>query len=211
MFEKRKSNLEKEGSTYIQETLNIEMSNIEDFYNEYFSKRDEIEIKINGNIKKVKINRNSKEYIKIIKEAFRNMVKHVEKEVSPLGEVLEKHGFIRKEQKMKRKSELEKECSKNIKEIFSSGKIREYDQFDRAILKNILVDTLETELKEILQKLKRYEEVIQVSYDDLRLIDYLRKVETDTNIDNIDNLLNDIYRINNKIKLQAIKDKKETR
>ena len=112
---------------------------------------------------------------------------------------------------MKRKSELEKECSKNIKEIFSNGKIREYDQFDRAILKNILVDTLETELKETLQKLKRYEEAIQVSYDDLRLIDYLRKVETDTNIDNIDNLLNDIYRINNKIKLQAIKDKKETR
>lgn len=112
---------------------------------------------------------------------------------------------------MKRKSELEKECSKNIKEIFSSGKNREYDQLDRVILKNILVDTLETELKEILQKLKRYEEVIQVSYDDLRLIDYLRKVETDTNIDNIDNLLNDIYRINNKIKLQVIKDKKETR
>ena len=79
---------------------------------------------------------------------------------------------------MKRKSELEKECSKNIKEIF--------------------------------QKLKRYEEVIQVSYDDLRLIDYLRMVETDTNIDNIRNLLNDIYRINNTIKLQAIKDKKET-
>ena len=208
---KRKSNLEKECSTYIQETLNIEMSNIEDFYSKYFSKRDEIEIKINGNIKKVKINRNSKEYIKIIKEAFRNMVKRVEKEVSPLGEVLEKHGFIRKEQKMKRKSELEKECSKNIKEIFSSGKIREYDQLDRVILKNILVDTLETELKETLQKLKKYEEVIQVSYDDLRLIDYLRKVETDTNIDNIDNLLNDIYRINNKIKLQAIKDKKETR
>ena len=112
---------------------------------------------------------------------------------------------------MKRKSELEKECSKNIKEIFSSGKIREYDQLDRVILKNILVDTLETELKETLQKLKKYEEVIQVSYDDLRLIDYLRKVETDTNIDNIDNLLNDIYRINNKIQLQAIKDKKETR
>jgi len=66
-------------------------------------------------------------------------------------------------------------------------------------------------LKEILQKLKRYEEVIQVSYDDLRLIDYLRMVETDTNIDNIRNLLNDIYRINNTIKLQAIKDKKETR
>lgn len=207
---KRKNSLE-ECSTYIQEKLNIEMSNIEDFYNKYFSKRDEIEIKINGNIKKVKINRNSKEYIKVIKESFRNMVKHVEKEVSPLGEVLEKHSFIRKEQKMKRKSELEKECSKNIKEIFSSGKIREYDQFDRVILKNILVDTLETELKETLQKLKRYEEVIQVSYDDLRLIDYLRKVETDTNIDNIDNLLNDIYRINNKIKLQAIKDKKETR
>ena len=112
---------------------------------------------------------------------------------------------------MKRKSELEKECSKNIKEIFLSGKIREYDILDRAILKNILVDTLETELKETLQKLKRYEEVIQVSYDDLRLIDYLRKVETDTNIDNIDSLLNDIYRINNKIQLQAIKDKKETR
>ena len=111
---------------------------------------------------------------------------------------------------MKRKSELEKECSKNIKEIFSIGKIREYYIFDRAILKKILVDTLETELKEILQKLKRYEEIIQVSYDDLRLIDYLRKVETDTNIDNIDSLLNDIYRINNKIKLQAIKDKKET-
>ena len=112
---------------------------------------------------------------------------------------------------MKRKSELEKKCSKNIKEIFSCGKIREYDQLDRAILKNILVDTLETELKETLKKLKRYKEVIQVSYDDLRLIDYLRKVETDTNIDNIDNLLNDIYRINNKIQLQAIKDKKETR
>ena len=112
---------------------------------------------------------------------------------------------------MKRKSELEKECSKNIKEIFLSGKIREYDIIDRAILKNILVDTLETELKEILQKLKRYEEIIQVSYDDLRLIDYLRMVETDTNIDNIRNLLNDIYRINNTIKLQAIKDKKETR
>lgn len=73
------------------------------------------------------------------------------------------------------------------------------------------MDTLETELKETLKKLKRYKEVIQVSYDDLRLIDYLRKVETDTNIDNIDSLLNDIYRINNKIKLQAIKDKKETR
>ena len=160
---KRKSNLEKECSKYIQETLNIEMSNIEDLYNKYFLKRDEIEIKINGDIKKVKINRNSKE------------------------------------------------CSKNIKEIFSSGKIREYDQLDRVILKNILVDTLETELKETLQKLKKYEEVIQVSYDDLRLIDYLRKVETDTNIDNIDSLLNDIYRINNKIKLQDIKDKKETR
>ena len=170
-----------------------EMSNIEDFYNKYFSKRDEIDIQINGYLKKVKINRNSKEYIKIIKE------------------VLEEHDFIRKEQRMKRKSELEKECSKNIKEIFSSGKIREYDQFDRAILKNILVDTLETELKETLQKLKRYEEIIQVSYDDLRLIDYLRKVETDTNIDNIENLLNDIYRTINNKKLQVIKDKKETR
>lgn len=112
---------------------------------------------------------------------------------------------------MKRKSELEKECSKNIKEIFLSGKIREYDIIDRAILKNILVDTLETELKEILQKLKRYEEIIQVSYDDLRLIDYLRNVETDINIDNIKHLLNDIYRTINNKKLQAIKDKKETR
>lgn len=112
---------------------------------------------------------------------------------------------------MERKSKLEKECSKNIKEIFSSGKIREYDILDRAILKNILVDTLETELKETLQKLKRDEEIVQVSYDDLRLIDYLRKVETDTNIDNIENLLNDIYRTINNKKLQAIKDKKETR
>lgn len=112
---------------------------------------------------------------------------------------------------MKIKSELEKEYSKNIKKIFSSGKIREYDQLDRVILKHILADTLKTELKETLQKLKKYNEVIQVSYDDLRLIDYLRKVKTDTNIDKIDSLLNDIYRINNKIKLQAIKDKKETR